>query len=501
MGDVHGIGGSARQGLMRRAALTSVLLSSLFVVVYGSTNWFTAQRADSEIGMWYFAWELAVVPYVPLLIVPYMSIDVLFFAAPFLCHDPKEIATLAKRIAFSILTAAGFFLALPLKLAWPQRPPIGGWFGNLVELSCTAPFLMEYPHNLFPTLHIALCLILADVYARHTRGTVRLLSQTWFVLIGCSTVLTWQHHLIDVAGGLLLAAFAFHLFCEQQTTLPVTRNSRVGCYYAAGAAGVFALAPMTWPWGTFLLWPAAALGMVAAGYFGAGPGIFRKKDGRLPLASRIVLMPVLAGHYLSLVYYRRRCRAWDEVVPGLLLGRTVTRPEATAAIAQGVTAVLDLTAELPEAAPFRAIRYRNMPILDLTAPTQGQLQQAVAFIAQEVKKGTVYVHCKIGYSRSGAVVAAYLLASQQAETIENAVARLQTVRPTIIIRPEAMNALDHFAKRLKTGSRSAPGLPQYLLSCGETGIRTSSECFRDAGEPAERGEDASRNDQRQRQRH
>src|SRR5205807_1073455 len=126
-----------------------------------------------------------------------------------------------------------------------------------VERSCTAPFLMEYPHNLFPAMHIALCLILANHYARHTHGFVRLLSHLWFSLIALSTVLTWQHHLVDVAGGVVLGGFAFYLFRESGWRLPVVPNRRVGCYYAVGAGTVLALTPMVWPWGVFLLWPAA----------------------------------------------------------------------------------------------------------------------------------------------------------------------------------------------------------------------------------------------------
>src|SRR5262245_28990520 len=167
---------------MLRAFVTSVLLSIMFIVVYGSTNWLTAQRPASHIGTWYFDWELAVIPYVPLLIVPYMSMDLFFFFATFLCRTEREISVFAKRVVFVIVVAAAFFLLMPLKLAWPTRPPVGGWFGSFVEQSCNAPFLMEYPHNLFPTLHIALCMIVADVYSRHTRGILLLGLQSWFVL-------------------------------------------------------------------------------------------------------------------------------------------------------------------------------------------------------------------------------------------------------------------------------------------------------------------------------
>ena len=447
MGNIHGILGPARRPLMLRAVGTSVMLSLLFVVVYGGTNWLTAQRPSTDVHTWYFTWELTLIPYVPLLILPYMSMDLLFFMATFLCRDKREMRTFAKRVVFSIMTAAAFFLLLPLRLDWPARPHAGGWFGDLVEQSCTAPFLMEYPHNLFPSLHIVLCLLVANVYARHTRGIVRVFSCIWFGLIGISTLLTWQHHFVDIVGGLMLAGFAFHVFRESASPSPraVVPNVRVGCYYAVGAVMVLALAGAVGLWGAFLLWPAAGLGITAGAYFGLGPRIFRKTDGRLPLSTRFVLAPILIGQYLSLVYYRRRCRAWDEAAPGVLIGRILSEKEAERAVRQGVTAVLDLTAEFSQTAAFRALNYRNLPILDLTTPTPAQLQEAAAFIAEEAARGTVYVHCKIGFSRSAAVVGAYLLTTERAATAEVVVDMLRRARPSIVIRPEVMASLCAFA--------------------------------------------------------
>src|SRR5262249_40863932 len=127
---------------MLRALATSLALSALFIVVYGGTNWFTAQRPASAVGTWDFAWELGAIPDVPILIVPYMSIDLFFFMAPFLCRDRREMRVLAQRVVFSILIAAAFFVFVPLRLAWPARPQVSGWFGAFTEWSCTAPFLM-----------------------------------------------------------------------------------------------------------------------------------------------------------------------------------------------------------------------------------------------------------------------------------------------------------------------------------------------------------------------
>ena len=184
--------------------------------------------------------------------------DFFFFMATFLCRDERELRTFAQRVVFSIMVAAAFFLLLPLKLDWPARPSVGGWFGDFVEQSCTAPFLMEYPHNLFPSLHIVLCLIVADIYARHSRGIVQVLLCTWFILIGIATLLTWQHHVVDIAGGLMLAGFAFYIFRESDSRRPVTPNVRVGCYYTTGALMVLMLAK--------------ALGLWARSCFGPRPG-------------------------------------------------------------------------------------------------------------------------------------------------------------------------------------------------------------------------------------
>jgi protein-tyrosine phosphatase len=112
---------------------------------------------------------------------------------------------------------------------------------------------------------------------------------------------------------------------------------------------------------------------------------------------------------------------------------------------QGVTAVLDLTAEFSETATLRALDYHNIPILDLTAPNTAQLREAVEFISRHAERGVVCVHCKVGYSRSAAVMGAYLLVSGSAVTVEQAVALMRKSRPTIVIRPEALAALKTFS--------------------------------------------------------
>lgn len=421
------------------AARTSALLSLLFVAVYWTCNWLTSQRDD--VGAWYFEWE-HVIPFAPLMIVPYMSIDLFFLAAPFLCRNERELKTFVRRVSFAIVTASACFLLFPLRLA-VERPAVGGWLGEIFN-----PFQsIDKPHNLFPSLHAALLVILTDSFARRTSGVTRVAVGVWFTLIGLSTVLTYQHHVVDVLGGLALGGVCLYLFRQEETRLVVTPNRTIGLYYLLGAAMSTTLACVLRPWGALLLWPALALGIVATGYFGLGETVFRKKEGRLSLGTHLIFWPVLLGQRLSLLHYQRHCPPWDAITPNIWIGRLLSETEAAEAVRQGVTAVLDLTVEFSEARILRRVNYRNLPVLDLTGPTLSQLCDGVDFITRHSNHGTVYVHCKIGYSRSAAVVGAYLLSKGDAATPQVVADILRSARPSIVIRPEAMKALNDYSEK------------------------------------------------------
>jgi protein-tyrosine phosphatase/membrane-associated phospholipid phosphatase len=425
----------ARISRIRQLA-ASVGLSVLFLIVYGWTNWFTAQRRD--VGTLVFDWE-RFIPFVPWMIVPYMSIDLFFVAAPFVCRDNRELAALSKRIVAATLIAGLCFLLFPLRFAFP-RPHADGWLGTGFEWFRA----MDQPYNLLPSLHITFLTILADLYARHLRRPLRYASNFWFLLIGLSAVLTYQHHVMDVVAGFALGAYCLYFFPEFPTRLPVMKNRRVGSYYVMGTFASGALAVLFWPWGALLLRLTISLGLAAAAYLGSGPGIFRKGEGRLPWTTWWALGPVLLGHEISRVYYRRQCRAWNELTPRVLIGGVLNDGEAVALRERGVRAVLDLTAEFSERAPLRDRTYKNIPILDLTAPNLDQLDEMASFIQRESERGIVYVHCKAGYSRTAAAAGAYLLRSGVAKSTSQAVDLIRRVRPSVVIRPEVLAALQQF---------------------------------------------------------
>lgn len=419
------------------ALAASVGLSLLFLVLYPLCNWLAARRG--HVPTLFFEWERSI-PFVPLMITPYMSLDLLFVVAPFLCRSNRELTTLSKRVIATLLVAGLCFLLFPFRFAF-DRPHVAGWLGAFFDWFQG----LDRPFNLLPSLHIAFCTVLGDFYARQTRGLVRWASNIWFVIIAFSAVLTYQHHMLDVVGGFALGAYCLYVFPESVTPLPVLKNSRVGFYYLIGAVAIGALVVIWWPWGALFLWPTAALAVIAAGYFGLGPRVFRKANGRLPWTTWWTLGPVLLGQLLSRLYYRRQSSAWDELTPHVWIGGVLSRQEALAAVRDGVTAVLDLTAEFSEPKPLRHLNYKNIPILDLTAPTSDQLEEMVRFIERESGSGIVYVHCKIGFSRTAAAAAAYLVRSGQAGTMSEAIAWVRRVRPAVVMRPEILDALRAFA--------------------------------------------------------
>ncbi|WP_312519733.1 phosphatase PAP2 family protein [Massilia sp.] len=340
------------------------------------------------------------VPFVPWMVLPYASSGLLFTLLFFAVRTHEQLRVASRRLLLATCLACLVFVMMPARFGF-ERPAVDGW---LTAALFSWLDLVDQPYNQFPSLHVAYCVIFWLTFKPLCGGALGIALAGWLLLVGASTVFTWQHHLLDVGGGLLLGLLVAWLVRPG-----TTRRHGVTFYYAIGAAllalvGVGALGNWLAAYGV------ACLLLVAAAYHARRADFLRKQAGRHPLRAWLLFWPYLAGYRLTwmLVRWReRRKPAFTQQVPGLWVGRRLSRVEA--ALLPPGCAVIDLSAELPESIALRGAGYRHFPLLDLQAPQPGQLRQVLAAVADVHGAGKpVYIHCAMGYSRSRLVARLYL---------------------------------------------------------------------------------------------
>jgi dual specificity protein phosphatase-like protein len=410
----------------RRAICWLAFLAPFFYLTYGAANSITAHRHD--VPSIVYAWEHHV-PFLDWTIIPYWSINAFYGLSLFVCATRAELDAHGRRLVTAQVVAVVCFILFPLKFTF-QQPQSHGLAGVLFAALTS----FDKPFNQAPSLHIALLVILWRLYAKHLPHLWQWPLHIWFALVGASVLTTYQHHFFDIPTGALLGVFCMWLWPERGLSPLATRSLATGrrrlvlaTRYLIGGGLIAAIALWIGGAGLWLLWPAVSLVLVAANYAVLGPAGFQKDaDGRMSLAARLLLAPYLAGAFLN-------SRAWTRHEPrpvaigdGVWLGRLPLAHEAA-----GFATVVDLCAELPGAAT--AGTWMCIPMLDLVPPQPSELRDAAASIERRRSAGPVLVCCALGYSRSAATVATWLITSNITKTMSEAIERIRRARPRIVI--------------------------------------------------------------------
>ena len=175
-----------------------VVIGALFVVGYGGSNWLAAQRAE-QLHL-YLPGELAI-PFIPAMIAPYLSINLLF-ALPLFRLGAQELRLLGRQMIATTLIATAFFLSVPTALGF-TRSTVASDLAPAYQLL----YSLDYPYNCVPSLHVAYASQIVFALAAGASHRLRVSLALWLCLIMASTVLIHQHNILDLAGGLLLAAY------------------------------------------------------------------------------------------------------------------------------------------------------------------------------------------------------------------------------------------------------------------------------------------------------
>lgn len=428
-------GSGAEPPPWRRGLVWLLFLGPFFFLSYGFANWLAARRGiDAAL---VFAWERRI-PFLAWTIVPYWSIDLLYGLSLLTGRNRREVDRHALRLLSAQLISVACFLIFPLRFTF-TRPDADGLFGALFTLLAS----FDQPYNQAPSLHVALLAILWVHYARLVNGPWRIVLHGWFGLIGVSVLTTYQHHFIDLPTGLLVGLLCLWLWPDDRPSplaglqlSPSPLRRLLALAYLIGS-GLLAAAAVHFGGGTlWLFWGSTALALVAANYAALGADGFQKRDGRPSLAATLLLVPYLAGAWLNSRAWTRRHPGPTLIADGVWLGRMPTRRDM---LRGGFAGLCDVSAELP--APRGTWRYVNLPWLDLVVPTPEQLAEAARHIESLREPGPVLVCCALGYGRSAAAVAAWLLYSGRADNADAALDRVRSRHPGVALGPAQRAAL------------------------------------------------------------
>lgn len=182
-----------REKRLGYAAIWAAVLGAWFSLIFYGADWITAQRPRHALP--HFAWELQL-PFIPAFAIVYLTIYLLLATAPLLLRTRRELRALGLALCADVLVAGVCFILYPAQLAFPPLPDPGHWMAvfHFAER-------LNGDYNLVPSLHVALSVTCAAVYARQ-----RYAVEFWFWAgaIAISTLMTHQHYVIDVATGWLL---------------------------------------------------------------------------------------------------------------------------------------------------------------------------------------------------------------------------------------------------------------------------------------------------------
>ncbi len=174
------------------------LFAAVFAVCFGTTSWITSHYAFLP------AWDLPFersIPFVPSASLVYLTITPALLFSLYYFRTREAMAPFAIALCAEAVIASVFFLIFPQTVAW-TRPAVTGW--------ARIPFgfadAMNLSYNQFPSLHVAFAVSIAWAYPRH-----RTFWRLWSAAVAISTWLMWEHHLVDILGGVALAAIVMPL--------------------------------------------------------------------------------------------------------------------------------------------------------------------------------------------------------------------------------------------------------------------------------------------------
>lgn len=229
-------------------------------------------------------------------------------------------------------------------------------------------------------------------------------------------------------------------------------NHRGLWYLLAGMAfGLLLFLPIHLLAKVLAAWAALVCCYIAAGYyFSFARLLFKNRNGKIPSLIKWLLLPYFLCAHLFNWHARKTALTppFQQLYPGLYIGRRVLISDIQLLEQLDIHAVLDVTAEfdvLGYALVNTGIEYKNLPIFDHNALRLKTLHAGVDQINHWKQQGKhVLVHCALGQGRSAMVILAYLIYKNPRCNIERLLQNAKSIRATVSPNKKQLKLLHRY---------------------------------------------------------
>ena len=179
-------------------------ISAYAAGIYGVTNAIAAARGTTRCIA--LPWEHHL-PFIGWLVVLYLLVDLLMGCAALFAQSYAQLYTFRRRILWAFGIGNLIFLLLPLQCSFPRTIP-DDWTGPLFRFL----HFSDLPYNQAPSAHIYEAVLITPLYWTRFRAPLARALYLAIVISGsAATVLTYQHHVLDVITGLLFGVLFLKL--------------------------------------------------------------------------------------------------------------------------------------------------------------------------------------------------------------------------------------------------------------------------------------------------
>ncbi|REC62902.1 hypothetical protein DRF65_08780 [Chryseobacterium pennae] len=418
-----------------------LLCSVVFTVVYNYTAWHIS--ALPEVPSFVFDFE-KYIPFIPWTIIPYMTSGLFFYLVFFLCTNKEQLKVLTQRMLFVTIIAGISFLLFPLKFSL-QKPDIENFI-----LRYSFQFLKTFdsPFNQAPSLHISYALIFWSVFRTLQKGRTFLL--LLLILLGFSTLTTYQHHGIDIITGAILSHISFIIFPYRKKDFQY-RNFYVANFYFL-SAWMFILAALllnqfSGQPGLILLWPALMNFCIGYHYQKDNTYFLKDRNGNISWIKKIFYFPYLLMYR---IFWRllRKNKTPVEPVSRIYISSKPDQETLKYFKADKNTFVYDLSPEIEENLLLKEqANYFFRPILDIGTFDLERTQSLITEISRTHRHlpedGKILIHCTMGFTRSS-VIGILVIKNILSLPLEEAITIMKTSNKHIIIHSYLQDFLKKF---------------------------------------------------------